>query len=70
MERFKHDILGISEIRWIGEGETPDRHFIQSGEHKTHVTGIDMLLSDSFFCAIIFGHVFIDKFSNLKIIGI
>ena len=28
MKRFKYDILGISEVRWTGKGETPNGDFI------------------------------------------
>ena len=28
MNRFRHDIVGISEVRWTGKGETSNRDFI------------------------------------------
>ena len=46
MKRFRYDIVGISEVRWTGKGETSNRDFIWSGEVKTHVRGFGMLLSD------------------------
>ena len=46
MKRFRYDIVGISEVRWTGKGETPNIDFIFSGEEKTHLRGIGMLLSD------------------------
>ena len=46
MKRFRYDIVGISEVRWTGKGETSNRDFIWSGEGKTHVRGVGMLLSD------------------------
>ena len=46
MKRFKYDTVGISEVRWTGKGETSSRDFIWSGEDKTHVQGVGMLLSD------------------------
>ena len=46
MKRFRHDIIGISEVRWKGIGETSNRDFIWSGEDTTHVRGVAMLLND------------------------
>ena len=46
MKRFRCDTEGISEVRWTGKGETSNRDFIWSGEDKTHVRGLGMLLSD------------------------
>ena len=46
VERFRCDIVGISEVRWTGKGETSNRDFIWSGDAKTHVRGVGMLLSD------------------------
>ena len=45
MKRFKYDIIGISEVRWTGKGETPNGDFIWSGEEKTHTRGVGLLLS-------------------------
>ena len=46
MKRFRYDIVGISEVRWTGKDETPNRDFIWSGEDTTYVRGVEMLLSD------------------------
>ena len=46
MKRFRYDIVGISEVRWTGKDETSNRDFIWSGEDKTHIRGVGMLLSD------------------------
>ena len=46
MKRFRYDIVGISEVRWTGTGETSNKDFIGSGEDKTHIKGVGMLLSD------------------------
>ena len=46
MERFRYDIVGISEVRWTGKGETSNRDFIWSREGKTHVRGVGMLLGN------------------------
>jgi exonuclease III len=45
MKRFKYDIIGISEVRWTGRGETSNGDFIWSGEENTHVRGVGLLLS-------------------------
>jgi hypothetical protein len=45
MKRFRYDIIGISEVRWTGRGETPNGDFIWSGEENTHVRGVGLLLS-------------------------
>ena len=34
MKRFRYDIIGISEVRWTGKGETPNGDFIWSGEES------------------------------------
>lgn len=44
MKRFRHDIIGISEVRWTGKGETPNGDFLWSGEEKTHTRGVGLLL--------------------------
>ncbi|CAF1467637.1 unnamed protein product, partial [Rotaria magnacalcarata] len=31
-----HDIIGISEVRWTGKGETSNGDFIWSREDNTH----------------------------------
>lgn len=31
MKRFTYDIVGISEVRWTGKGETSNGDFIWSG---------------------------------------
>ena len=46
MKRYRYDIVSISEVRWTRKGETSNRDFIWSGEDKTHVRGVGMLLSD------------------------
>jgi exonuclease III len=45
MKRFSYDIIGISEVRWTGKGETPAGDFIWSGEEKMHMKGVGFLLS-------------------------
>ncbi|CAF4692807.1 unnamed protein product, partial [Rotaria sp. Silwood2] len=45
MKRFRFDVIGISEVRWTGKGETPNGDFIWSGEDTTHTRGVGMLLS-------------------------
>jgi hypothetical protein len=44
MKRFKYDIIGISEVRWTGKGETPNGDFIWSGEENTYTRGVGLLL--------------------------
>ena len=46
MKRFRYDIVGISEVRWTGKGETPSGDFIWSGEESTHTRGVGLLLSN------------------------
>ncbi|CAM4921050.1 unnamed protein product [Rotaria socialis] len=45
MKRFRYDIIGISEVRWTGKGETPNADFIWSGEESSHMRGVGFLLS-------------------------
>ncbi|CAF4378340.1 unnamed protein product, partial [Rotaria sp. Silwood2] len=45
MKRFKYDIIGISEVRWTGKGETSNGDFIWSGEETVHMRGVGFLLS-------------------------
>ena len=45
MKRYKHDVVGITEVRWMGKGETSNGDFIWSGEDNTHTKGVGMLLS-------------------------
>ena len=45
MKRFRYDIIGISEVRWAGRGETQSGDFIWSGEENTHTRGVGLLLS-------------------------
>ena len=45
MKRFRYDIIGISEVRWTGKGETPNGDFIWSGEESSHIRGVGFLLS-------------------------
>ena len=46
MNRFRYDIVGISEVRWAGKGESSNRDFIWSGEDKTQIRIVGTLLSD------------------------
>jgi hypothetical protein len=46
MKRFRYDIIGISEVRWTGSGETPAGDFIWSGEEKLHTRGVGFFLSE------------------------
>ena len=45
MKRFRYDVIGISEVRWTGKGETPNGDFIWSGEESSHIRGVGILLS-------------------------
>ena len=45
IKRYKHDVVGITEVRWTGKGETSNGDFICSGEDNTHTKGVGMLLS-------------------------
>lgn len=45
LKRFRYDIIGVSEIRWIGKGETATGDFIWSGEENIHANGVGFLLS-------------------------
>ncbi|CAF1545778.1 unnamed protein product [Rotaria sordida] len=45
MKHYRYDIIGISEVRWTGKGETTNGDFIWSGESNTHTKGVGMLLS-------------------------
>jgi hypothetical protein len=45
MKRFGYDIIGISEVRWTGKGETLAGDFIWSGEEKIYMRGVGFLLS-------------------------
>ncbi|CAF1392297.1 unnamed protein product [Adineta steineri] len=45
MKRYKYDIIGISEVRWTGQGETSNGDSIWCGESNTHTKGVGMLLS-------------------------
>ena len=46
MKRFRYDIIGISEVRWTGKGETSNEDFIWSREEKLHMRGVGFLLSE------------------------
>ena len=39
MKRFRYDIIGISEVRWTGKGETSNGDIIWSGEDNTRKRG-------------------------------
>jgi hypothetical protein len=45
MRRFSYDIIGISEVRWTGKGETSNGDFIWSREEKLHMRGVGFLIS-------------------------
>ncbi|CAF2944575.1 unnamed protein product [Rotaria sp. Silwood2] len=45
MKRYKYDVIGISEVRWTGKGETLSGDFIYSGESNIHTKGVGILLS-------------------------
>ena len=45
MKRYKHDVVGITEVCWTGKGETSNDDFIWSGEDNTHTKGVGMPLS-------------------------
>ena len=45
LKRFRYDIIGVSETRWTGKGETATGDFIWSGEEKIHANGVGFLLS-------------------------
>jgi hypothetical protein len=45
MKRYRYDVIGISEVRWTGKGETANGDFIWSGENNVHNRGVAMLLS-------------------------
>jgi exonuclease III len=44
MKRFRYDIIGTSEVRWTGTGETPNGDFIWSGEECSRMRGVSFLL--------------------------
>ncbi len=44
IKRFHYDIVGISEVRWTGKGETQNGDFIWSGEDDIHTRGVELLL--------------------------
>ena len=46
MKRFRYDIIGISEVRWTGKGETSNGDFIWSGEEKLHMRDVGFLLGE------------------------
>ncbi|CAF3296321.1 unnamed protein product, partial [Rotaria sp. Silwood2] len=45
LKRFRYNIIGVSEIRWTGKGETTTGDFIWSGEENIHANGVGFLLS-------------------------
>ena len=46
LKRFRYDIIGISEVRCTGKGETSNGDFIWSGEEKLHMRGVGFLLGE------------------------
>ncbi|CAF4568230.1 unnamed protein product, partial [Rotaria sp. Silwood2] len=44
LKRFRYDIIGVSETRWTGKGETATGDFIWSGEENIHANGVGFLL--------------------------
>ena len=46
MKRFRYDIIGISEVRWTGKGETSNGDFIWSGEDKLQMRGVGFILGE------------------------
>ena len=45
MKRYKYDVIGVSEVRWTGIGETSNGDFIWFGENSTHTRGVGMLMN-------------------------
>ncbi|CAF1501489.1 unnamed protein product, partial [Rotaria magnacalcarata] len=45
MKQYKYDVVGISEVRWTGKGQTSIGDFIWSGENSMHTKGVGLLLS-------------------------
>ena len=45
MKSFSYDIIGISEVRWTGKGETSTGDFVWSGEEKIHMKRVGFLLN-------------------------
>src|SRR6266536_4583295 len=45
MERYRYDILGLSEVRWPATGELNGGEVIWSGEEKDHIRGVGFLLN-------------------------
>lgn len=45
LKNYKYDVIGISEVRWTGQGETREKDFIWSGKENEHSGGVGMLLS-------------------------
>lgn len=48
MENYRLDILGLSEVRWKGQGEfrtATGQHFIYCGNNNSHMHGVGILLS-------------------------
>ena len=46
IERYNCDVLGLSEMRWTGQGELNNGEIIWSGEEKRHVRGVGFYLSN------------------------
>ena len=47
MQKYKLDILGLSEVRWTGQGRFTSGQFtmLYSGREKDHYQGVGILLS-------------------------
>ena len=45
MKRLRYNIIGISEVRRKGKGETLNEDFSWSGEDNAHVRSVGLLLS-------------------------
>ena len=46
MTKYRYDIIGLSEVRWTGNGMTSDGSIIFSGHEIKHEAGVGMILSN------------------------
>ena len=55
MEAYRLDVLGIDDIRWIGQCQTINNGItiLYSGREDVHTDGVDILLSCKAACALI-----------------